>query len=131
VGEITISDAHLVDVKSQKYGVTVLNENDHLLRRFGQIDYVELKAGEKAAIYRSEADEVWSVVAGEAQIELKDQRERSPTRGVVEVVDMSGITPQALLVPFGVACQIQSENGGKLIRISTHEDDVSSEDQIL
>jgi hypothetical protein len=128
---LSISDAYLIDLKAGQGAVTILKENDHLLRRFGQVDFIELSKGEQITVQRAVADEVWAVVGGEAAFDLEDQREQSPTNGVINTIKLAKSAPKALLVPFGVACKVSTEHGGRLVRISTHEDGTTAGDQTL
>ena len=127
---LSISDAVILELARKQGKLTVLKENDHLLRRFGQVDLFQLNDGEKIAVKRENADEVWSVISGRAVFELEDQRKDSPTHAVVEVVPLMGESPVALLVPFGVACNVTCEVGGSLVRITTHEDGASFGDVV-
>lgn len=124
-----ISDAYVISLAEKPTGLTILKENDHLLRRFGQVDFIVLLAGADAInFFREKADEIWAVVDGTIQFELEDQREESPTNGIVDRFMIGADEPKALLVPFGVVCRINSAAGGKLVRICTHEDDTNSGD---
>jgi dTDP-4-dehydrorhamnose 3,5-epimerase-like enzyme len=109
--------------------LTALTENNHLLRRFGQVDYIHLEGqGEGLEIFRQEADEVWVVVEGHARFSLLDRRQDSPTLNVQNIIDLSADDPHALLVPFGVLCRVSTIMGGKFIRMTTHEDGTIASD---
>lgn len=129
--KVSISDVFCIGIERKGHVLTALAENNHLLRRFGQVDYVQLGGqGEGLEIYRQEADEVWVVVEGHARFSLLDRRKDSPTLNVQNIVDLSAEDPQALLVPFGVLCRVSTIMGGKFIRVTTHEDGMFSGDLI-
>lgn len=125
----TITDVTCIGIEKSARVLKVLSENDQLLRRFGQVDFIQLvEQGEGFEIYRKEADEVWVVVEGQARFNLLDRREDSPTQNIQNIIDLSADDPLALLVPFGVRCRVSSIVGGKLIRITTHEDETLAGD---
>ena len=108
--------------------LTVVSENDPLLRRFGQCDYVRMQAEENLEILRQRADEVWAVIAGRTDLELEDLREESPSYQAVQHLELDGGLPKAILVPFGVRNRISARTEAVLIRLTTHEDSDNPED---
>ena len=108
--------------------LTVVSENDPLLRRFGQCDYVRLEAEGSLEILRKQADEVWAVIAGQAVLKLEDQRAASPSYQAILDLKLDGELPKAVLVPFGVRCRITTRKEAGLIRLTTHEDGDNPED---
>ena len=131
VTNLTISDAVMISLSKSEGKLSVLKESDHLLRRFGQVDVLFVEDGGMISVHREAADEIWSVISGSAVFELEDRRDGSPTEGETDLIKMSDEAPRALLIPFGVAFQIASENQGVLIRISTHEDTIYKNDLIV
>jgi dTDP-4-dehydrorhamnose 3,5-epimerase-like enzyme len=127
-----IRDVHLLLLKAENGRLVVLRDNDHLLRRFGQVEVCSLPAGSIMEFtVRAEADEVWAPVEGKAEFTLVDTRAGSPSENQSVTVVADARTPQALLVPFGVAYSIVSESGARLLRIATHADNVHADDQTL
>lgn len=128
--EYPIPDMIVRDLEPEGRRLTVSQEEDHLLRRFGQVDLVEMSADESIFIYRKKADEVWSVISGAATFTLTDRREESPAFENQLELELLGSKPQALLVPFGVECQIRSAVGAKLVRLTTHQDGTEPGDNV-
>lgn len=128
--EFKIPDIIVRDLEPGDRFLTILHEEDHLLRRFGQVDFVRLDPQDSLGLCREQADEIWAVVSGEASFTLTDKREESP--GLEEQIELSlrGSRPQALLVPFGVQCRIYSENGASCVRLTTHHDGAEPDDKI-
>ena len=121
--KVSISGVLCVGIEREGHVLTALTEHNHLLRRFGQVDYIQLEGqGEGLEIFRQEADEAWVMVEGHARLSLLDRRKDSPTLNVQNIIDLSAEDPQALLVPFGVLCRVSTIMGGKFIRITTHQD---------
>ena len=110
--------------------LTVVSENDPLLRRFGQCDYLRLSAGEALEIQRKQADEVWAVIEGESSLRVEDRREDSPSCGKHQTLELTGEQPKAVLVPFGVHGLFSARLDAVLIRLATHEDSADPEDLI-
>ena len=110
--------------------LTVIREDDHVLRRFGQVDVVKVSNGSALEIWRQKADEIWAVISGEVRFSLEDRREDSPSGGVNVELELSKDVPQAILVPFGVTCKVSSTGDAILLRIGTHQNHAHAEDQI-
>ena len=76
ISQHAIPDVYVLDLEQTDGRLVLLRDNDHLLRRFGQLDYRELKGGEETpVILRAVADEIWSVISGEVTLTLLDKRE--------------------------------------------------------
>lgn len=128
--EYPIPDLTVRDLDPVGGRLTVSREEDHLLRRFGQVDLVELNAGESISVFRKKADEVWSVISGASTFSLTDRREESPAFENQVEFELLGMNPQAVLVPFGVECLIRSADGAKLVRLTTHQDGTEPGDNV-
>jgi hypothetical protein len=116
-----ISDMHVFPLTREDGRLVLLREADHLLRRFGQLDLLDLAAGSKTEFaLRAEADRFLFPIAGDCRVELIDLREASPTRGRRASLQFSALEPQGVLVPFGVACSLQAEAACRLIALATH-----------
>ena len=129
-GFLAINDMAVQALEWRGGFMTVVSENDPLLRRFGQCDYVRMKAEETLVILRKQADEVWAVITGQADVRMEDRREESPSYQAVQTLELDGDLPKAVLVPFGVRCRITARTEAVLIRLTTHVDSDIPEDQI-
>lgn len=130
-GILAINDMAVQALEWRSGILTVVSENDPLLRRFGQCDYVRLEAEENLEILRQRADEVLAVIAGQADIKLEDQRQESPSYHAVQDLELDGELPKAVLVPFGVRCRIAARTETVLIRLTTHADSDNPADHTL
>jgi dTDP-4-dehydrorhamnose 3,5-epimerase-like enzyme len=127
-----ISGVKLFELGWQASRLTVLNEDDHLLRRFGQLDLVNLEPGICLITHRKEgADEIWALVNGEAEVQLSDAREESPTFQLSMQISLSVDPPVAVLIPFGLSAEISSVHGGLLLRVSSHADQLFPDDLLF
>lgn len=118
-----ITDLLVLPLQPEEGGLTLLSNQQHLLRRFGQLQLLELAPGQRsAASLKGEADRFYFVIAGEARIALEDLREHSPSRGAKDEVTLAAEQPQGLLAPFGVAVRLSSERGARVIVVSTHSE---------
>ncbi len=128
----SIPDVFLFDVERKDGRFILLRDNDHLLRRFGQVEFRELRAGENTPFtLRVVADEIWSVIKGEASLSLMDRREGSPTKNHVMKLTLSGEEPQSVLVPFGIAFAFTAIEDAQMVRLATHQDQEHSQDETL
>ncbi len=110
---LTVADGHW----------TLLRDNDHLLRRFGQLDLLDLSAGQETDFeLRAEADRFLFAINGRAEARLLDLRSGSPSLGSRVTVALDTENPQGLLLPFGVACGFNSPVSARLIILSTHSE---------
>jgi 5-deoxy-D-glucuronate isomerase len=98
----------------------VLAFEDHLLRRFGGAEVVRLAAGDTFQVRRTVADEVWVLLAGEAEFHLDDLRVASPTHGARQAVRST--SPIRVLLPFGVRLEVRAGVEALLLRVMTHSE---------
>jgi dTDP-4-dehydrorhamnose 3,5-epimerase-like enzyme len=98
---------------------------NHLLKRIGLVELVELSAGDTLpAFIRHQADELWILYKGQANFHWQDQRESSPT--FKEVYSLDAESPIRVLVPFGVQFSVTAKTYCNLLRISSHAGDLST-----
>jgi len=118
-----IADMHIFPLALAAGRLTLLRNSDHLLRRFGQLDLLEIAAGQRLDLpVRGEADCFLFPVSGAVNAALLDLRPSSPSQGAKVAVALSADEPKGLLVPFGVACSLQAESQAVLIQLSTHSE---------
>ena len=105
----------------------LLRYSDHLLRRFGLAEAIQLAAGASLGpIVRRRADEAWALLEGQVEFDWEDQREGSPTRGRRHSLRCD--RPTLVLAPFGVAFSCRALDGpAMLVRLATHAEDESAE----
>ncbi|MDA1330438.1 MAG: hypothetical protein O3B43_05175 [Chloroflexi bacterium] len=104
--------------------LVLLRNSDHLLRRFGKLELIELAEGEKMEVPAvDEADRIYFVSEGEANVALQDERQDSPSAGVRIELFLRAEQPKGLLVPFGVDISIEVPTKTRLIMLSTHNDE--------
>jgi hypothetical protein len=116
-----ISDMHVFDLTLTGGILTFLREKDHLLRRFGQLDLLDLSPNEKTDFtLRAEADRFFFPINGAVTVNMIDLRCESPTHGGRTNISFDSAKPQGLLVPFGVACSLEVKAAARLIILSTH-----------
>jgi dTDP-4-dehydrorhamnose 3,5-epimerase-like enzyme len=114
---------HLFPLQRSGDALTLLREQDHLLRRFGQLDIQELATGKTtAAALRAEADRFLFVIAGAVKVTLRDERNESPSKGTRVEIELNAADPQGLLVPFGVACQATAQTDSRIVLMATHSE---------
>lgn len=96
---------------------------DHLLRRFGLAEVVELQPDAAwGPQLRQIADEAWALIEGSAEFRWEDQREGSPTKGNRHQLRCT--EPTLVLAPFGVAFSCQAlREPVLLLRLATHAPD--------
>ena len=104
----------------------VLSFNDHLLRRFGFIQAIQIEPEHSIRPrVRELADELIFMLDGMITACLKDLRTESRSAGVIFRAALSA--GDLLLIPFGVAFKCQAGSlGSTFLRISTHEEDDSA-----
>ena len=118
-----IADMHVFELTREPGGLTLLRNSDHLLRRFGQLDLLDLAAGQRADLaIRGEADRFLFAIRGQVTLTLLDLRETSPTRRARVDLPLSAEQPQGVLVPFGVAASLAASTQARLIQLSTHSE---------
>lgn len=134
--EHPIADMHIFPLQRAAGTVTLLRNSDHLLKRFGQLDVLELKAGEQTAYtVRGEADRFVFPIEGSLTVRMVDQRDSSPTCNSRAEAALSAAELRGVLVPFGVACQLSADSPARAVLLSTHSenhagDRVSTDDEI-
>jgi len=107
----------------------VLSDEDHLLRRFGQVQVIRKSPGRNEILYlREVADEVWALIEGKVEFAWHDLRQDSPTQDHWHHLHTE--TPTLILAPFGVAFGCRAlEDSALLIRLCTHAEGVHSGDR--
>jgi dTDP-4-dehydrorhamnose 3,5-epimerase-like enzyme len=126
--QFSISDVVLLQLSKKGHGLIVLKDSDHLLRRFGQIEILQLEAGSIAPTFlRNFSEEVWSVINGNAIFRLVDRRKASPSENKSDIIELDSGKPQTLLVPFGIEFSIEAIEDSTLVRITTHTDDADQD----
>lgn len=114
---------HVFQLTREAGRLTLLRNSDHLLRRFGQLDLIDLEADQRADLaIRGEADRFLFAITGRATVTLLDLRQTSPTLGSHAAISLSAEHPQGVLVPFGVACSLSAETQARLIMLATHSE---------
>lgn len=105
--------------------------DDHLLRRFGQLDLVRRMPGAIEELkQRAVADEIWFLIEGKAECLCRDLRPGSPSQGFEMRFQI--VEPTRMLIPFGVAFGWQSlEKPALMLRCSTHQDGDHPEDLVI
>lgn len=118
-----IADMHVFPLTRAAGRLTLLRETDHLLRRFGLLELIDLVAGDGTEFtLRAEADRFLFSLSGSAIVSLLDLRETSPSNGERAEFILDADNPQGLLVPFGVACSLEAKSPARLILLSTHSE---------
>lgn len=118
---LPISDMYLFPLKREDGRLVILREQDHLLRRFGVLETQSLEPGASTGFgLRAEADQILAPLDGAVDLSLVDLRSASPSHGARVEISLTAVEPQALLLPFGVACRLSSSQGARLLRLSTH-----------
>jgi mannose-6-phosphate isomerase-like protein (cupin superfamily) len=128
--EFEISDMVVKDLDWRNGILDILNEGDHLLRRFGEVEVVTIEPQGSVQVFRQQADEIWALLSGHASFHLQDRRQDSPSQGAEVNLDISQDSPQAVLIPFGVLSKVTSNQGATLVRINTHQDESFPGDEI-
>ena len=107
----------------------VLRDDDHLLRRFGQVQVIRKSPGRSETLgLREVADDVWALIEGEVEFAWHDLRQDSPSQN--HWYHHRTKTPTLVLAPFGVAFGCRALQGPTLlIRLSTHPEGEHSGDQ--
>jgi dTDP-4-dehydrorhamnose 3,5-epimerase-like enzyme len=130
--DVSISGVVIFELEWKDGRLVVLQENDHILRRFGQVDVVKMPEGSSLVTHRGGgADEVWALLEGEALLKLTDRRQESPSLGQTDEFELNGNSPQAVLIPFGVQAQIFGHSRSALLRITTHADELFPKDTVF
>ena len=130
--KLPIGDVQLLDLEWENGRLVLLKADDHMLRRFGQVEVRTF--GDICVtpfVQRAVADEIWVPMSGKSLLHLIDRRAVSPDKDKYFRAALDAAQPQALLVPFGVAYAIENEQGATLIRLSTHADGKHPDDEII
>lgn len=118
-----IADMHVFPLTREAGRLTLLREKDHLLRRFGQLELMDLDVGEQTEFtLRAEADRFLFSIKGSVTATFLDLRAASPSKGVRAEFTLDADQPQGMLVPFGVACSLAASSAARLIILSTHSE---------
>lgn len=111
---------------------TLLSEAQHLLRRFGTLELVQIDEGaEEAYRVRGEADEILVPIKGATRLEALDLREGSPTQSYAMHIDLSQKDGDAILVPFGVAYRLSTDPSAEVLRVASHREGTHAGDRYL
>jgi dTDP-4-dehydrorhamnose 3,5-epimerase-like enzyme len=107
----------------------VLRADDHILRRFGQVQVFRKSPRRSETLcLREVADEVWALIEGKVEFTWHDLRQDSPTHDNRHRLRTE--TPTLVLAPFGVAFGCRAlEDTALLIRLSTHAEGAHSGDR--
>jgi hypothetical protein len=117
-----IGDVYVFPVQRSEGRWKLLSDSDHLLRRFGQLEFLSLKEQQSANYEaREEADEICFVLRGKMTVKLTDLREDSPSYNAIIEIALRADEPKGLLIPFGVAYSLVTSNGVDLLKVSTHQ----------
>ncbi|MEN8240761.1 MAG: hypothetical protein ABFS17_02475 [Chloroflexota bacterium] len=128
----SISGVKQFQLTWQEGRMQVLSEDDHLLRRFGQLDLVRLQPDTRLSTHRQQgADEIWVIVSGAVELTLTDMREESPTNQAKMEFSLLEENYQGVLIPFGVKAELSSSDSGMLLRLATHADQLTPLDLIF
>lgn len=121
--EFPIADMHVFALSRAGGGLVLLREADHLLRRFGKLEVLDLAADTQTEFQlRAEADRFLFLIAGRALLHLLDLRAGSPSHGTHTTILLDEGQPRGVLVPFGVACGTHAEVDCRLVTLSTHSE---------
>lgn len=126
-----ILDFLTIDLTSQEGKLTIVREDDHLLRRFGQVDVLSLSSDQEIELKRIKADEIWALFSGTAQLKIQDEREESPNFGSIVNLELNQNDPKAILIPFGTRCRFRAKSQAIFLRVTTHQDGFDAGDQFI
>lgn len=127
--QYSIADVHIFPVQRSERRWNLLSDSDHLLRRFGQLEFFSLTEKQSSSFEaREEADEICFVLEGKLAVNMTDLREDSPSYKMEIEIALSAEEPQGLLIPFGVAYSLSTSVGADLLRVSTHQQELAQAD---
>jgi dTDP-4-dehydrorhamnose 3,5-epimerase-like enzyme len=127
----SIQDIHIFPLKISPGRKIILQDQDHFLRRFGQLDMVGINAGKSNKFQMREvADEIFGIIDGKVTLTLVDLRKGSPSYLNQLTHNFDAEKGEGVLIPFGVGSSFASENGASLIKVSTHIDGEHSGDKV-
>jgi hypothetical protein len=119
-------------LKREHGRLRVLQRDQHLLRRFGQLDLIEFESAQQTDYWvRGEADEIWVPIDGLINLILVDRRFQSPSLGRQVDLDLDAGQPEGVLIPFGVAHAVHAKTFARLLRLASHVDGSHPEDSVL
>lgn len=126
----SISGVRTFAVEVKKDRTIMLKDTDDLLRRFGQIEIRQI-SNKKVSQFtvRAVADEIWTLIDGNAELILIDQRPKSPTENNAVRLYLDSEETQGVLIPFGVAYSFSTNDSAQLMRITTHADGMHENDR--
>ena len=122
--EFAIHDLYVHRPEPAQWGQALcfplLDGSTPLLYRIGYVDFLRLGAGTRTPLrVREAADELWTLLEGQALFHWHDLRPSSPTRGQRQRMILAA--PCLALVPFGVAFGVRVQGGTALLmRLATH-----------
>lgn len=131
----TIPDLFIAALRKEKdhaqESIRLLGFDDHLLRRFGVLEWVRKDPQELQDLsLRSKADEFWFLMDGSIEGVAKDLRPGSPSQG--SQVSFSLSKPSRIMVPFGVAFGWRAVGGSAvMLRCATHAFGEHAEDRTI
>jgi hypothetical protein len=117
--------------KEDHQRMVLLRFQDHLLRRFGALELLQLEPHSTTHLQvRAVADEAWALVEGKVEFVWWDLRSGSPTADCTHRLTTS--RPTLVLAPFGVAFGVRAlERPCTLMRVSTHVEGEHDDDRTL
>jgi hypothetical protein len=123
--EKTIHDVVIRRLPIEGSVLTLFRYSDHLLPRIGLIEYIQGKPGGSHQLrLRENSDEVWCLLDGNCRFVWQDERQASPSHGVVQRYEAD--VPTMLLAPFGVAFGYLANRPCQLVRIAAFGDERQS-----
>lgn len=107
----------------------LLSFDDHLLRRFGELQLIERNTNKLESLsVRGMADEIWFLLEGAVECTARDLRSGSPGAGNQVQFELS--EPTRVMVPFGVAFGWRTMGQPALmLRCATHAQNTDSDDK--
>ncbi len=115
--ELPIADCVILPLEVAEGTLTLLRDDQHLLRRFGAAELVRT-AGVDYRL-RQTADELVAVTRGAAQLRLADTRAASPSFGARVELVFNSEQPELVVIPFGVAYAWQAVGECEFMRFMT------------
>lgn len=121
IHDLYLRKIHAVD-HDATFRLTVYQYEDHLLRDLKAVEYLTISPRSEFIMrVRDIADEVWTMIQGEASFHWQDKRANSPT--YQDKFEYLTSSPLMMLVPFGVAFGYRAiSQEVTLVRLATHID---------
>lgn len=127
-----ISGLYLFPLNVTGESLVFIRDDDHLLRRFGQVEIRKIPAKFSSEfVLRAVADEIWTTFIGSLEFILIDRRQGSASENQALKLILQAENQQGLLIPFGVAYSFHAEEDSQAIRVTTHADGTHAEDRIV